>query len=288
MISNLIKAPFPLLTSSKSKWITTISIALFVYLFLAIFKPYNLHLLIEDKQQLYILGYGVISFLIIAIAFFILPLLFPSFFLPDKWTVGKTIFYISLQLTFIAIGNWAYTKEISNSLPNVDHSLFQFFFITFSVGIFPCTFLILFLERKLREEKEGIANSMNSAILNASNDNKEVSQIIYSIGNTKQNILTSIDELLCIKSEGNYLEIYQWKEGKLIKNVIRFSLKQVKEILENEKDIHHCHRSFIVNFNYIEHVSGNARNYEITLKNLPLKIPISRSFSKDLLQFHLP
>ncbi|KXX72643.1 hypothetical protein AVL50_06475 [Flammeovirga sp. SJP92] len=235
------------------------------------------------------MGYGLITFGVISFALFLLPKLIKSVFQRDQWTVGKTILYAFFQLLSISILNWAYTHYFSClSTDNVaDHSFTYFIFITLSVGIFPCTFLVLFLERKLRIEKENKAETINQNISSHKNEILSPSQNIYKIGTEKQFITSLANELLCIKSEGNYLELYQWKNNQLIKNVIRLPLKTAKSILEEEKDIHHCHRSYIVNFQHLEKVSGNARNYEIQLQNLPFSIPISRSFSKELVNFYL-
>lgn len=284
---NQFKAPFPFFKSQKSKWIASFSVALFVYLFLLIFQPFELHQ-VNNHKALFIGGYGIITFFVMTLVLVIFPILMPKIYNRDHWNVGKTILLISLQLLCISTLNWLYTNYASTSLNNsVMHSFFYFLFITISVGIFPCIFLVLFLERKLRKEKEGKATSINDKIINETISPKEPSLILYKIGTEKQYILTKSEEFLCIKTEGNYLEIYQWKDNKMIKNVIRLTLKEAKNILQNEKDIQHCHRSYLVNFNYLEKVTGNARNYGIQLSNIPFSIPISRSFSKDLIKKYL-
>ncbi|NME69762.1 LytTR family DNA-binding domain-containing protein [Flammeovirga aprica] len=288
MILKLLKAPFPFLSSHRSRWIFSILAGVFVYLFLLIFQPFELHQ-VQLNKPLFISGYGFITFGVVSFVFFVLPKTFPSVFHSDRWNVGKTILYVLFQLLLISALNWAYTRYLG-SFPTINtynHSFPYFIFITLSVGIFPCAFLVLFLERRLREEKESKAESINQNILSHKIKSTEVNQEAYKIGTEKQFISSLPHELLCIKSEGNYLEVYQWKNDQLLKNVIRLPLKTAKSILESEKDFHHCHRSYIANFQHLEKVSGNARNYEIQLQNLPFPIPISRSFSKELIDFYL-
>ncbi|MBD0400134.1 LytTR family DNA-binding domain-containing protein [Flammeovirga sp. EKP202] len=289
MILQLLNAPFPFLDSHRSRWLFATLAGVFVFTFLLVFQPFELHQ-IQFNKPIFILGYGLITFGVICFALFLLPKLFKTTFQKDQWTVGKTIFFALFQLLFISILNWAYTHYFSCQVEitaATDHSFPYFIFITLSIGIFPCAFLVLFLERKLREEKESKADSINKNISIHKQQSVKEDHQVYKIGTEKQFVASLAHELLCIKSEGNYLELYQWKEDQLLKHVVRLPLKTAKSILEKEKDIHHCHRSYVANFQHLEKVSGNARNYEIQLQNLPFSIPISRSFSKELIDFYL-
>ena len=165
MILHLLKAPFPFLDSHRSRWTFSIFAGVFVYFFLLVFQPFELHQ-IHYNKPIFILGYGLITFGVISFALFPLPKLFKSLFQRDQWTVGKTISFVLFQLLVISILNWAYTYYFTSTsvLETTEHSFPYFVFITLSVGIFPCSFLVLFLERKLREEKENKANSINQSI----------------------------------------------------------------------------------------------------------------------------
>jgi len=92
-----------------------------------------------------------------------------------------------------------------------------------------------------------------------------------------------LDQLICIKSEGNYVDVYFYKNEKINKQLIRNSLTKLSKQLIIFENIKRCHRSYIVNFSNIEKVSGNARNFNLHIKTLDFTISVSRSFPKEII-----
>ncbi len=84
-------------------------------------------------------------------------------------------------------------------------------------------------------------------------------------------------ELLCIKSDGNYLEFYLKNGEKPQKKIKRMTLKSAEDQLSGFPFIVKTHRAYLVNIRQIEDVSGNAQGYQLNLKNLDFKVPVSRS-----------
>ncbi|MBB6459337.1 LytTR family DNA-binding domain-containing protein [Flammeovirga kamogawensis] len=282
----LLNAPFPFLHKTKHKLWTAISFGLFVTVFLFVFRPFQIER-VAVKQPEYIFGYGLITFFVLVVFLFLLPQLLPKQFNVDRWTVLKTLTFILFQLCVISIFNWYFTIVISEVAPTINHSLFDFFFITLSVGVFPTVILVLFLERLLREGKEKQAETINNNLSNHLQEEltEEVEEV--TIGEGNQKVSVQLQGLLCIKSEGNYLEVYSIQNNNVERDVIRFSLKKAAQQLSDIAEIHNCHRSYIANFKFVTKVSGNARNYELHISNLDFSIPVSRSFSKELIAIYI-
>ena len=108
--------------------------------------------------------------------------------------------------------------------------------------------------------------------------------IIIEFGQKQHQFSLNLTDLLCVKAEGNYVEIYSLKDGLVNKKLIRSSLSKVKKQLELYSEIKHCHRSFIVNTEHLEKVTGNARNFNLHLDHLDFAIPVSRSFPIDTIK----
>ena len=76
----------------------------------------------------------------------------------------------------------------------------------------------------------------------------------------------------------NYVTVWFLKDGKLTKEMLRATIASVEEKFAGT-DVIRCHRSFLVNVDCIEKVSGNAQGLRLQLKGLSeMEVPVSRSF----------
>jgi len=63
---------------------------------------------------------------------------------------------------------------------------------------------------------------------------------------------------------------------------VRCSLIYAENLLKDDKFIFKCHRSYLVNINYIDKVEGNSQGYKLYLENVPTPIPVSKIFAQKL------
>jgi DNA-binding LytR/AlgR family response regulator len=87
--------------------------------------------------------------------------------------------------------------------------------------------------------------------------------------------------LVCIESEGNYVNTWYLEEGKIVRLLIRNTIKEIEKQIEDAPSLFKCHRAFIVNLAYIENVSGNSQGYRLKIKYLEQDIPVARNYSKS-------
>jgi DNA-binding LytR/AlgR family response regulator len=52
--------------------------------------------------------------------------------------------------------------------------------------------------------------------------------------------------------------------------------------LKKFKNIIRCHRSYIVNLENIENISGNLQGYQLNFKQYTEQVPVSRSYTKKI------
>lgn len=98
------------------------------------------------------------------------------------------------------------------------------------------------------------------------------------LSDTENDILEVFpQEILLIKSSGNYIEVFYFKEGKVSRNILRSTLEKVTKQLNLYPFLFRCHRSYLINTDRIEKVKGNKRGYIITVTGLLEAIPVSRS-----------
>ncbi len=55
----------------------------------------------------------------------------------------------------------------------------------------------------------------------------------------------------------------------------------MSELEERSKKVIRCHKSYIVNLNKVNRISGNAKGYKLQIDELDFLIPVSRSLGID-------
>lgn len=279
-IKSWLNRPFPNLEKKSIRIILSVSFSVFIFLFLLIFQPFG----IDDIQfykPLFILGFSAITFLIMMIAMFISPLIFKQFFDHDNWTVKKVLLFSTFQISVIAIANWIYNSTVGFEIVK-QYSLWQFVFFTLAVGFFPMLFFIGFTETLLTQKHSAIANKLSDS-LSKKLDSSDNQQIKLDSENKNDAIEIELSSLIAIKSEGNYVHAYYQDISGVKKVLLRNTLTKIAKDLENYPSIQRCHRSFIINFDTVEKITGNARNYNLHFSQLDFLIPVSRNFPKEKL-----
>jgi hypothetical protein len=281
MINTIINRPFPFLNTAKDKIWISLLISFFIYFFLLIFKPFGLNET-ELNIPVFLLGFLFITLGITLLSHFLFPFLFTSFFNPEKWNIGKLLIFMFVQILLISILNWFYTGLFDLSL--IKHpNLISFLFFTLAIGFFPVVFFVLFIERYLFSINQQTVNSLLGTL--ETKNIADTDMIITLISENKnEDFSIKLQDFICVKSEGNYVDVYFYDNNKNIENqLIRTTLVKLEKSLVNYKNIKRCHRSYLVNLDVIDKVSGNARNYSFHINNLSFSIPVSRNFSKEII-----
>ena len=282
MIKNQLDKPFPLIEKKRHRIFVSLLFSFSVFVFLIIFQPFGLED-IKYYKPIFIAGFFVITLIVLLAHFFITPIIFTNFYNFDKWTVKKELISIFTIIAVISVLNWLYNSTVGKDITE-QYNLFIFLLITISVGFFPTILLVILVEKFLSKKHKNIAQNITNKIQNEQKDNTKTIKILSENQNEEINI--KLEQLICIKSEGNYATVYYYKDSKIRKQLIRNSLTKLLEQLIIFENIKRCHRSYIVNFNNVEKISGNARNYNLHIANLDFTVPVSRKFPKTILDKH--
>ncbi|MFT5723372.1 MAG: hypothetical protein ACI9JN_000482 [Bacteroidia bacterium] len=274
--------PYPIVDGTRPKLLSSVGFSLFIFLFLLVFQPFGISEL-EGNIVLVVLGFGGVTFFVQILSYFLVPQFFPTFFIRDKWTIKRMIVFGSAQFFSIAIFNWLYSA-LSCDTPLDISGFIGFIFITLAVGIIPSAFGVVLMERVLRKQHASVASNVLHEIELVKNQHHSKKVMSLSSENGKDVVRLDPDQLVCIKAEGNYAEITFVADDGIKRKLVRNTLSSLMSVLESETLIKQCHRSFIVNFNFVDEITGNARNYNLHLTQIDLTIPVSRSFSKDFIK----
>lgn len=265
--------PYP-----KKKWRVLTLISLFVGVFIAFFQPFGLHHLQGNLKYPVMLGYGLITFISLALVMGVLPSLVPSFFNDKKWTLAREFLMLTLILFTIGVANFAYTIVFVRFNQPWWETLFMFQFFTLMVGVFPVAFVLIVNQNKLLKRNLQSAGRLNETLGNKSFKPKPRGDITLIAENEKDQLTLIENQLAYIETEGNYASVYYFNEGDLKHELLRSPLKRLQEQLAGSSAMFRCHRAFMVNLNHIVNVKGNAQGYRLTLKNVPNEVPVSRGY----------
>jgi len=264
-MENPFKKPFTVKEPPRERIIFILAFGLFIFLFLFIFKPFGFAQLEVKSQLLICLGFGLVTiFMLFIFKFLIEPLVIKS-----NWTFGKSIIWGVVIASSIGAANYFYVSLI---FPEI--FMFRYFLLAIwtaiLVAIIPVTVSYIISFNKMYRQ----------ALKNAAIKPEEVyweNEVNISCGNEKNEFRTNPRNILYLSSNDNYVTIVTIKGDALVKKHMRGTLKAAESELKKNSSFFRCHKCYIVNSKYVDHLTGNIQNMKIKLKLTDLEIPVSRT-----------
>ena len=281
LFTNWLKKPYFFIDSPKLNLQLSFGIGVFIFLFLYLFEPFGIYNS-EINLLYYTLGFGLVTFFILSFYFLILPILFKNFFKDENWTVGKNIGFVLFLVLSITVANWFYSCKILNTANSGYLTLKDFFVYTFSLAIFPIVIFTYITEKVYTNWRKKTAKKLMSLRNNDIDIKKKIKITIFG-DNKKESITFYLHNLVYISSHGNYASFFINNNDAVEEHIIRNTLSKIMVYFKMYNTIIRCHKSYIVNINNIQSISGNARGYFLNPYTSPQQIPVSRKFKKDQL-----
>jgi hypothetical protein len=286
LISEKLNKPYYLDLNPRKQIITALLVGGFIFLFLFVFRPFELSTLSHSLLEIS-LGYGLVTSATMLFLSFLLIKVLKKFSDEEHWTVGKAIFWNMLHLFLIGIFNALYSHWIGvTELTFIRLLWFQL--VTISIGIFPILVMVLISEAAMNRKYLQKADKINNEILqkakhsSSSLHHKSISNKIITLVSQNENESLEIlsDDLLFVKSADNYVEVYFLNNEIIHKKLLRNTLKSIDEELKEYGNFFRCHKSYLINLDQIIKVNGNAQGYRFKLKLGDIEIPVSRHYNE--------
>jgi hypothetical protein len=102
-------------------------------------------------------------------------------------------------------------------------------------------------------------------------------QTITLTGTTSESVTLHVPDLLYIEAVGNYVKVYQWRDGEVHNDMLRSTSKQIEEDLSAYPMIVRCHRAFLVNLQQVEQIVSRSGAMQLVIKHCQETLPVSRS-----------
>lgn len=283
-IRKILQKPHPFVLNKYSALLP----AFITFLVLVILRPFEFGTSRIDR----LLFWSFIIAIIVGLTVFISSFAVKKYYghsINDKWTIKHEVLLVLFVLTLIAVEIYVL---FFNLVSHTDrYELFNLVVLrTVGIGFFPVLVLVLYEQNQHQKIKRKQAERLNQKLLTSkSTDNKiktaasNAERIVLLAENKKVALKINPKDLVFVKSEGNYVEVFYSRNQETQRELIRISLKSIEEQL-SEQDFFRCHNRFIVNILHIQKAEGNARNLELSLFKIEEKIPVSRKKTDKLLE----
>lgn len=272
MLRNLNK-PYPFFDDLVYNLKVILGISMFLFLFVLFFQPVELRNFEFNNQLLIITGFGGITFLILSINFILFPSIFPKLFLYGNWRLYKDILLNFITWAFLAVAFNFYAHYVG-----LISITFHLSFRIILLALLPVVALIILHQFKIYkinfQQIRDLTKNAGIPFNIAAPDN----EIEFITDNKAENFKIHISNLVMIKSANNYIEIYRNDHGVINKKLIRATLINAENQLKSFPNVIRCHRTTLVNIDYIMKFNSSQHGSILHLKNMDEKVPVSRQF----------
>ena len=96
-------------------------------------------------------------------------------------------------------------------------------------------------------------------------------------GTTNESVTLQISHLLFIEAVGNYVKVNHLRDEQVHTDMLRATMKQMEETLQDYPMIVRCHRAFLVNLGQVEQIVSHSGSTQLLIKHCHESLPVSRS-----------
>lgn len=252
-----------------------LGISIGIFLFILFFEPFSTEVFDYDNRLLFLAGLGIIIYLFLTGIRLVVTLFIKAGNNDTKTDLQSYIEgFLLWALSSVA---FAFYLRYVGSIEITFHIMLK----AICICLVPAV-ILRFNEKfgelrtrnaQLQKEKNSLKERIEKFEADSLNKSFE-----FISENSKENLKILLSDVVYITSADNYVEIV-YKEGtETKKKLIRNTLKNISHQLKEFSNFIRCHRTCIVNINYVEELKKQYNNYKLSLKNIAEKIPVSRQY----------
>ncbi|CAN0537670.1 unnamed protein product [Ectocarpus sp. 12 AP-2014] len=261
---SFINQPVTYLASAKSKLLLIGFLMIFIVVFLVVYAPFNM----DDWDKGLFFGYVFTGGLVLLMSQFVLrPLLGLQ-----NLKVYSALLWCIFEVLLVPFGIYLF---FSPSFPTLSEKLGEYYLtLTYTALVIPGPYLLFIWYLGLQHKVSSFA-----AVAVINTDNKKQNDLLtLTSENNKVILAIKYDQLLYIKSSGNYLEIFYLKGDKKVKELVRMSLKDM-EARVTYPAILRVHRSYMVNKHHIASFKRTRKGYAVIVEHIAdTVLPVSSGY----------
>ena len=262
---------------------------------LAVFKPFGLDAW-QWQAYVHLAVFWVIGFSICMLTNIILKYIVKmprSFKKGVDYIIRRNLWFQFINTPFVALGICLYRHFVLSdrmegnqlSVVNFLETLAIIAFCSFAIGLywrfkFRSKYLAMELEetrllneklQKMQEPEQASQHPMEQP------SEKPLQQELTLTGTTNESVTLQISHLLFIEAVGNYVKVCHLRDGQVRTDMLRATMKQMEETLQDYPMIVRCHRAFLVNLGRVEQIVSHSGSTQLFIKHCHESLPVSRS-----------
>lgn len=251
-----------------------VGVSLGVFLFLLFFQPFLLKNSDFENQHLILAGFASITLVLLCILRILIPSFFPKYFAGENWTYAKELM---INLTFWILNSvaFAFFARYVGETRITFHTAFIVILISLAVMVIVIVinqFWVLNSQIKELSELAGITREYETG------QGKDV-EIAFESENKSEYFKLTLEQIMLIKSASNYIEVIYKTNDKISRRLIRNTIKNTEEFFSKYPSLVRCHRSCIVNKNYIQKLEKGTDGLKLVLFDYPQEVHVSRQYA---------
>ena len=199
-----------------------------------------------------------------------------------SWTLGKWILTSIILVVWIALGNYLFVNWLSDWRALGYFNFIRMIGYTSLIGIFPVALSGILIQLRETQKNEESATDISENLRPTIDANHTIVVLEPESGSELKLDASSVRY---VEAMQNYVTVWFVNDGELVKEILRSTLSATEKQFQNS-DVVRCHRSYLVNVDTIETVSGNAQGLRLTIRDVSgIEIPVSRSFIPKIKEF---
>jgi len=271
---NSLNKKYPFNDNLKINVRSIISVSLGIFLFLLFFQPFSIQNPDFNNRLIILATFGAITLVLLSIFRLVIPSIFTTAFSEERWTIKKEIIIDLLFVIFNSVAFIFFARYVGQT-----RITFQIAILIVIISITGCSVMVVINQLYLlRNQIEKLTAQISGD--DDQDDEAEIpSEIEFESENKTEYFTVFAEQIILIKSANNYVEVIYKQDDKAHKKLIRNTLKNTEKFLSKHKEMLRCHRSCIVNKNFIQKVGRGSNGLVLTLFDYPQQIQVSRQYT---------
>ena len=270
----------------------------FMVVALAVFKPFGLDTWLW-QGYVHLIALGVIGFSICMMTDIILKYIVKmprSFKKGVEYIIRRNLWFQLINTPLVALSICLYRHFVLNdrvkgnqfSIVNFLETLIIIAFCSFAIGLywrfkFRSKYLAMELEEtrllndelKEMQEKSLLSMSSDNPIVDTNVNSEVHKQDISAVNEVKEMSEKPRPQELTLTGTTNESVTLQISQVRT--DMLRATMKQMEETLQDYPMIVRCHRAFLVNLGHVEQIVSHSGSIQLLIKHCHESLPVSRS-----------
>lgn len=258
--------------------LTIFWVGVFVALFLFLIRPFSIE---GEWADLAVAsaGFGAVTVVFGWIFEFATRYVFRFKMDGPSWTLGKWILSSIVLIVWIALGNYLFVNWLMDWRAMGYFNFVRMIGYTSLIGIFPVALSGILIQFRETQKNEESASDIAEHLKSTADANHTTVTLKAENG---AEVSIDASDVRYVEAMQNYVTVWFVQEEGLQKEVLRATIRSVEEQFAGT-DVVRCHRSYLVQADHIEKVSGNAQGLRLQLTGVAgIEIPVSRSYIPKL------